>query len=184
MNLYIPVILGTAREGRQAEKVANFVLGEVKHFGLETELIDVRDFHNGATGKEPFHIHELAKKISLADGYIVVTPEYNHGYPGELKMMLDLFYEEYNRKPIGFCGVSAGILGGARVVEQLRLVSIEFRMVPIREAVYFGNVQKLFDGKGEIQDPSYRDRMKKFLEELVWYANTLQKARGEHGSAL
>ena len=100
---------------------------------------------------------------------IIVSPEYNHGYPGELKMMLDLLYKEYAQKPIGFCGVSAGGLGGARVVEQLRLVSIEFHMIPIREAMYFSSVQDLFEENGKIKDESYSPRITKFLNELVSY---------------
>lgn len=177
-KLYIPVILGTARENRQSEKVANFVRQETEKFGLETEIIDVHDFIVGITNntrKSPA-AKKLATKINQADGLIIVSPEYNHGYPGELKLMLDMLYEEYARKPIGFCGVSGGSLGGARMVEQLRLVAIELHMVPIREAVYFSNVEGLFDDK-KINDSKYHERMRKFLEELCWYGEALKTAR-------
>lgn len=60
--------------------------------------------------------------MTRADGLVIVSPEYNHGYPGEMKLMLDQLYKEYNRKPVGICGVSSGALGGARMVEQLRLI--------------------------------------------------------------
>ena len=151
-NFYIPIILGTAREGRQSEKVANFVLQEVLKAGVESEIIDVRDFRIEATdnmGKLPQAI-KFAEKVSRANGLIIVSPEYNHGYPGELKMMLDMLYGQYTHKPIGFCGVSVGPLGGARAVEQLRLVSIEFHMIPVREAVYFAGVMNLFETNGDI----------------------------------
>lgn len=178
--MYIPIILGTAREGRQSEKAAKFMLDEVKKAGIQTELIDVRDYRIPATDntqKSPA-AKKLAEKISRADGYIIVSPEYNHGYPGELKMMLDMLYRQYFNKPVGICGVSAGPLGGTRAVEQLRLVAIELHMVPIREAVYFPNVYDLFDETGEIKDAeAYKKRAAVFLEELAWYAKALKQAR-------
>ncbi|MCP6719326.1 MAG: NAD(P)H-dependent oxidoreductase [Patescibacteria group bacterium] len=179
--MYIPVILGTSRKGRQSEKVAKFMLQQASKAGLESELIDTRDFSSGVTDstKTLPQSQKLSEKISKADGLIIVSPEYNHGYPGELKMMLDMVYEEYRRKPIGICGVSAGSLGGAQMVEQLRLVGIELQMVPIRETVYFSQVQNLFDEGGGIKDESYYGRIKKFLDELIWYAKALKKAREE-----
>jgi NAD(P)H-dependent FMN reductase len=178
--MFIPVILGTAREGRNSEKVAKFVLEEVRRAGLETELIDVRDYRTEATNntEEIPQAQKLGTIIEKADGLIIVSPEYNHGYPGELKMFLDMLYDQYAGKPLGICGVSMGPLGGARMVEQLRQVSIELHMVPIREAIYFPVVQNLFDEKGVIKDPGmYAGRIKTFLDELVMYAKTLKKTR-------
>jgi len=177
--MYIPIILGTAREGRQSEKVANFMLQEARKAGLKTEIIDVRDYRTKATDDTQAlpEAKRLAGKIEKADALIIVSPEYNHGYPGELKMMLDLLYSQYARKPVGFCGVSRGGLGGARAVEQLRIVAAELHMVSIREAMYFSGVRELFDEKGEIKDESYYARAKAFLEELMWYAGALKKAR-------
>jgi NAD(P)H-dependent FMN reductase len=178
----IPVVLGTAREGRQSEKVANFILEEVKKVGLETELIDVRDYRIAATNntEEIPEAQKLSPKFDLADAFIIVAPEYNHGYPGELKMFLDMLYDQYAKKPVGLCGVSRGALGGARVVEQLRLVAAELHMVSIREALYFPTVQNLFDENGKIKDgDSYKDRVKNFLDELIWYAGALAKARSK-----
>jgi len=166
--MYIPIILGTAREGRRSENVAKFMLTEVKKFGFDTEIIDVRDFligHTDNTGKS-----NLAQKYSTlikkAEALIIVSPEYNHGYPGELKIMLDMLYAEYAGKPVGICGVSIGQFGGARMVEQLRQVLIEFSMVPIREALYFGNVSSLFDAENNITEPDFTNRVQKFLENL------------------
>lgn len=178
--MYIPVILGTARAGRQSEKVAGFILEEVKAAGYETEMIDVRDYRIEATDKTQTQpqAKKLSPEMDKADAFIIVSPEYNHGYPGELKMMLDLLYGQYAKKPVGFCGVSSGPLGGARMVEQLRQVIVELHMVPIREALYFPFVQDLFDDKGKMKDPgSYKDRIKKFLDELSWYASALKASR-------
>ncbi len=178
--MYIPIILGTAREGRKSEMVANFMLGEVKAAGLETELLDVRDYRVTATGFPGMSDKAklLAPKISKADALIIVSPEYNHGYPGELKMMLDLLYDEYFKKPMGICGVSRGGLGGSRMVEVLRLVAVELHMVNIREALYFPSVQDLFEANGAIKNrDAYTGRVKTFLDELVWYAGALKNAR-------
>jgi NAD(P)H-dependent FMN reductase len=116
--------------------------------------------------------HFGASQLILFESY---TP--NHGYPGELKMMLDQLYEEYNHKPIGICGVG-GMVGGSRMVEQLRLVAIELQMVPIRNAVYFPMAWSIFDEQGNPKDTQpYEDRLKSFFEELEWYAKALKQAR-------
>ncbi len=176
-QLYIPVILGTAREGRRSEAAAKFILEQVRQAGLETELIDVRDFLHKATQETFPGQEELGEKLKRADGYVVVSPEYNHSFPGELKLFLDTFYQEYARKPAGICGVSAGPNGGVRAVEQLRLVFVEFHAVPIREAIYFRTVADLFDEQGKIKDEGYEKFAKTFLDELVWFANALKTAR-------
>jgi NAD(P)H-dependent FMN reductase len=178
--MYIPVILGTAREGRQSERVARFVLEEALGYGLESEIIDVRHFRTAATDnteKTP-QAKKLAGKISRADGLIIVSPEYNRGYPGELKMMLDLIYEQYARKPVGFCGVSSGDMGGSRCVEQLRLVAVGLQMMPLKEALHFPGVQDLFDAEGRIKNrASYAKGVKNFLDKLTWHAAALKTAR-------
>jgi NAD(P)H-dependent FMN reductase len=178
--MYIPIILGTAREGRQSEKVAHYMLQETQKLeGVETELLDVRDYRTEATTRDADNrtVAKFSEKAAKADAFILISPEYNHGYPGELKMMLDMLYEEYHRKPVGICGVSMGGLGGVRAVEQLRLVAIEFHMVPIQNAIYFSNAGKLFDEQGNATDPAFGDRTKGFFEELLWYTKALKTAR-------
>lgn len=170
--MYIPIILGTAREGRHSEKVARFMLAELKKAGIETELIDVKDHRIAATSnaEDMPQVKALSPKFEKADGFIIVSPEYNHGYPGELKMFLDMFYNQYAHKPLGICGVSMGPLGGARMVEQLRQVSVELHMIPIREALYFPLVRQAFDENGAFKDAAaYQERIKKFLDEISWY---------------
>ena len=179
--MFIPIILGTARAERNSLMPAKYILDQVAKAGFETQLLDVKDFRLAATDNslEAPTSQEYAKIIDRADGLIIVSPEYNHGYPGELKMMLDMAYKEYFHKPVGICGGSIGILGGARMVEQLRLVCIELHMVPIREAIYFPTVQTLFDAKGAITNETYAGRVKTFLDELKWYAEALKIARGK-----
>lgn len=169
-QLFIPILLGTAREGRQSEKVANFVFEQAKAYGkFETKLIDVRDFLNIAKTQamEEKKTGEWSEIMKKAEGLIIVSPEYNHGYPGELKLMLDQLYEEYNRKPLGICGVSGGPLGGARMAEQLRLVAVELQMVCARNAVYFSNVKTLFDENGKIQDVAFEKKLTALFDEVL-----------------
>ncbi len=180
-KLFIPVLLGSARDGRYSEKAAHFVFSEIEKYGkFDTQLIDVRGFVSKPVTESAMtetKSKEWSEIMKRANGLIVVSPEYNHGYPGELKLMLDQLYDEYNRKPVGICGVSSRGIGGARMVEALKPVMIELQMVPIRSAIYFSNIKDLFDGGGAIKDSSYHDRLIKFFDELVWYASALKNSR-------
>ena len=177
--LFIPLILGTAREGRQSENVARFVFEQTKkRADVETELIDVRELpmkldDAGEQMKDP----KFSAAIERCDGLIIVTPEYNHGYPGLLKHALDMNLKEYIHKAVGICGVSAGPFGGARVIEGLLPVIRELGLVAIFEDVNFGNVAKIFDDQGNLLDQIYVRRLDKFLNELVWMARVLRHGR-------
>lgn len=177
--LYIPVILGTPRQGRRSEHAANFVLEETrKRAGVETELIDVRALGLSMNDAgEQIKIPEFSEKMKRCDGLILVVPEYNHGYPGMLKHALDTNLEEYIHKAVGLCGVSAGPFGGTRVIEHLLPVMRELGLVTTFTDVNFGNVQKLFDGEGKLQDESFVRRVGKFLDELLWMARVLRHGR-------
>ena len=177
--MYIPIILGTAREGRQSEKAARFMLQKALEAGLESEIFDVRDYRLPATDnskKSPQAI-QLAEKVERMAGLIIVSPEYNHGYPGELKMMLDMLFSEYAHKPVGICGVSSGAWGGVRMTEQLRLVCLAAHMVPTGEAVHFPRIQELFDDQGQLLGKSQHGQARRLLEELIWYARALKAER-------
>jgi len=178
-RLFIPVVLGTVRQGRQSERVAQFVFSEVKkREGVETELIDIRNLpmkldDAGEQMKDPI----FSEIVQRADGLVLVVPEYNHGYPGLLKHALDMNLEEYIHKAVGICGVSAGPFGGARVIENLLPVIRELGLVTIFEDVNFGSVRKLFDESGKLLDENYVRRVDKFLEELIWMARVLRYGR-------
>ena len=177
--LFIPIILGTARQGRQSENVARFVFEQTKkRADVETELIDVRKLpmrldDAGEQMKDP----NFSATIQRCDGLIIVTPEYNHGYPGLLKHALDMNLKEYIHKAVGICGVSAGPFGGARVIEGLLPVMRELGLVTIFEDVNFGNVEALFDEQGNMVDNNYVRRVRKFLDELIWMTRVLRQGR-------
>jgi NAD(P)H-dependent FMN reductase len=177
--IFIPVILGTPRQGRMSEYVAKFVVGEVaKRNGVETELIDVRDIPlSTMDAGEAIKDSQFSATVMRADALIVVTPEYNHGYPGMLKHLLDTNLKEYIHKAVGICGVSAGGFGGTRVIQNLLPVMRELGLVTIFWDVNFSNVHKLFDDSGTLLDKSYIQRTDKFLQELIWMAKVLRYGR-------
>jgi NAD(P)H-dependent FMN reductase len=177
--LFIPIILGTARQGRRSEHAARFVFEQTKKRGdVETELIDVRELpmkldDAGEQMKDP----KFSAAIDRCDGLVIVTPEYNHGYPGLLKHALDMNLKEYIHKAVGICGVSAGPFGGARMIQGLLPVMRELGLVAIFEDVNFGKVQSIFDEQGKLLDQTYVRRVDKFLNELIWMARVLRHGR-------
>jgi NAD(P)H-dependent FMN reductase len=177
--LFIPIILGTSRRGRQSENVARFVFEQTrKRAGVEAELIDVCTLPMRLDDAgEQMKDAKFSATINRCDGLIIVTPEYNHGYPGLLKHALDMNLEEYIHKAVGICGVSAGPFGGVRVIEALLPVMRELGLVTIFWDVNFGNVEKLFDDQGNLLDQSYVRRLDKFLNELIWMARLLRYGR-------
>ena len=178
--LFIPVILGTPREGRASEHVARFVLNQLgKRSGIETEFVDVRGvpLPTADAGEQIKHLG-FSAMAARADGFVLVTPEYNHGYPGMLKHLLDTNLKEYVHKAVGICGVSAGPWGGTRVIENLLPVMRELGLVTIFWDGNFSHVRRLFDENGQILDaPTHERRMEKFISELVWMARVLRHGR-------
>lgn len=177
--MFIPVILGTSRQGRMSEHVANFVVGEVaQRHGIETQLIDIGDIplpttDAGESIKDP----QFSAAIMRADALILVVPEYNHGYPGLLKHVLDTNLKDYIHKAVGICGVSAGPFGGTRVIQNLLPVLPELGLVTIFWDGNFSNVQQLFNDSGKLLDEAYIQRLDKFLKELLWMAKVLRYGR-------
>lgn len=163
-----------------SEHVAKFVLSQVVSLeDVETELFDVRalSFPTDDAG-EQIKSPVLSAAMMRADALVIVTPEYNHGYPGLLKHVLDTNLKEYVHKAVGLVGVSAGPWGGTRVVENLLPVMRELGLVTIFWDGNFSNVRKVFDpATGALLDDAYVRRLEKFLKELVWMAKVLRHGR-------
>ena len=177
--LFIPVILGTARMGRMSLHAARLVTGELgKRAGVETDLIDIAKLPlpTNDAGEAIKHA-DFSAKMDKADALVVVSPEYNHGYSGLLKHVLDSCLKEYIHKAVGIVGVSAGPFGGTRVIQNLLPVMREIGLVTIFWDVNFSNVQKVFAEDGRLLDESYIRRIDKFLKELIWMAKTLRQGR-------
>lgn len=177
--LFIPVILGTARQGRASEHVARFVLREVaSRDGVETELVDIREIPlSTQDAGEAIKDSKFSATVARADALLIVTPEYNHGYPGLLKHVLDTNLKEYIHKAVGVCGVSAGGFGGTRVVQNLLPVLRELGLVTIFWDGNFSGAHKLFDAGGKVLDEAYVKRIDQFLKELIWMAKVLRYGR-------
>jgi len=178
-SLFIPVILGTVRKGRTSENVARFVFEETKkREGVETELIDIRDIRVAVDDAgEAIKDSRFSATVERADGLVLVVPEYNHGYPGMLKHVLDSNLKEYVHKAVGICGVSAGGFGGTRVIEHLLPVMRELGLVTIFWDGNFSQAQNLFDAEGKLLDESHIKRIDKFLGELIWMSKVLRYGR-------
>jgi NAD(P)H-dependent FMN reductase len=148
--------------------------------GVETELIDIAKLaiavdDAGESAKD----EEFAETMNRSDALVIVVPEYNHGYPGMLKHVLDTNLHEYVHKAVGVVGVSAGIFGGARVIQNLIPVMRELGLVQIFWDVNFTTVGSRFDADGTLVDESFIPRIEKFVDELIWMAETLRYGR-EH----
>lgn len=162
----IQIILGTTRDGRNGSKVSSWVmnyLSTLKTKDVEFELVDLLDwdlpfvhYHMPPLmGEYPKgKVQDWANKIAEADGYLIVTPEYNHGYPAVLKNALDLINKEWNGKPVAFVSYGAAA-GGVRAVEQLIQVVVELRMHPLKDQVNIQNIWAAFDEEGKVIDDHY-----------------------------
>jgi NAD(P)H-dependent FMN reductase len=177
--LSIPVILGTTRKGRMSEHAARFMVRQIeKRNGVTTELIDISKLpmpidDAGEAIKDP----AFSEKMAMADALVIVTPEYNHSFPGLLKHILDTCLKEYIHKAAGIVGVSAGPFGGIRAIQDFLPVMRELGLVNIFWDVNFGNVSKVFDESGNLVDQAFVQRADKFLNELIWMAKTLRYGR-------
>src|SRR5262245_15156738 len=152
--LFVPVILGTPRRGRMSEHAARLMHAQVAaRDGIETELVDVAKLQipvddAGEAVKDP----GFSDLVNRADALVIVAPEYNRGYPGLLKHVLDTNLKEYIHKAVGVVGVSAGGFGGARVIENMLPVLRELGLVTIFWDVNFSNVHRTFGDDGALLD--------------------------------
>ncbi len=181
-KVFIPILLGTNRKDRESENVARWVLDQMEaREEIETKFFDVRDFdlpkdnYGTEIGKD---FPEWRDAIIRADGLVIVTPEYNHGYPGSLKSVLDLLLKEYIHKAVGFVGVSAQVWGGTRVIEACVPMVRELGLAVTFSDLNFPRVQDKFDDAGNLLDDAYIERAKGFLDELVWMSRALKWGRG------
>ena len=180
-ELNIPILLGTNRKLRKSHFAAHWLLGEMqKRPEIETRLFDVADFalpHDDYGQEIKEHFPEWRDAIIRADGLVIVTPEYNHGYPGTLKAVLDLLLREYIHKAVGFVGVSAGPWGGTRVIEALLPAVREMGLAATFTDLNFPKIQNVFDEDGKLLDLAFEKRAAGFLDELVWMSRVLRWGR-------
>lgn len=180
----LKIILGSVREGRLGERVAKWVSEELKKEKIDHEVLDLKDypmpFVDSAT--QPFSldkkypytsVQDWSNKIDEASAYIVVTPEYNHGYPAVLKNGFDWLGKEFWSKPVAFISYSDGPIGGARAVEQLRLVVGSFNMYDLRNAISIGKANDVISEDGKCSIEALGDQLLDITKELSKVAKSL-----------
>ncbi|MEA2727160.1 MAG: hypothetical protein QOF70_1635 [Acetobacteraceae bacterium] len=185
---HIGIVISTTREGRFGDKPAAWIRDLAAARGdLEVEIIDLRDYPMPFFDEpaSPLYVppkNEAARrwgqKVAELDGFIFVTAEYNRGVPAALKNALDYAYKEFNRKPAAYVGY--GGVGGARAVEQLRLISVELQMAPTRSGVHIGGADffgMLMQGKTFADMPHLEPTAVTMLDELTWWVHALKSAR-------
>jgi NAD(P)H-dependent FMN reductase/AcrR family transcriptional regulator len=190
--LRIGLIIGSVRDGRFGPTVASWLAKEMdRHHVFETDVIDLAEVglpHRQQSkpvrtgGYASAAVRAYADRIAVADAFVMITPEYNHGYPASLKLAIDSVCPEWRAKPVGFASYG-GISGGLRAVEQLRLVVAELGMVSIRETVSFAMARRAFSADGSPLDPAAASAAHQMLDELAWWARALRTARIEHPPA-
>ena len=165
----IPVILGTTRKGRLSLHAAKLILGQLqRRQHVTTQLIDIAQLSLPVDDAgEQVKDARFSAAMERADAVVIVSPEYNHSFPGLLKHVLDSCLKEYIHKAAGVVGVSAGVFGGTRVIEHFQPVLRELGLVSIFWDVNVGGVEKVFDQNGQLLDQAYIRRTEKFLSELI-----------------
>ncbi|MGH8362742.1 MAG: NADPH-dependent FMN reductase [Gammaproteobacteria bacterium] len=191
MTSKIGIILGSTRPGRNGEAVAKWVYEIArKRRDAEFELVDIADYHLphldepvppslGQYGKP--HTHAWAKKIALFDGFVFVTPEYNHSTSGALKNAIDFLYQEWNNKAAGF--VSYGSAGGARAVEHLRLVMAELQIATVRAQVMLSLFTDFENFSRFKPNPRHEAEVNTMLDQLVAWSGALRSLRERQTNA-
>lgn len=185
----ILVVLGSIREGRVGDKVSGWVMEETGKRGsdFEYELLDLKDYPmksyeekdhpailNGNTSDE--NANKWIKKVKEADGFLFITPEYNHLPSGALKNAIDYAYNEWAKKPIAYVSYG-GASGGSRVVEILRLAAIEEHMIPIRESVVIQFVHSKVEDNKLIPDGYMQKALPTTLDQLEYWTKSLKPLR-------
>jgi NAD(P)H-dependent FMN reductase len=177
--LNIPVVLGTVRQGRASEHAAHLFAELLnRRAGVISRVIDISTVpmpvdDAGEAIKDP----SFARAMTEADGLVIVTPEYNHSFPGLLKHVLDSCLSEYIHKAVGVVGVSAGPFAGARVIQNLLPVMREIGLSTIFWDVNIGSVAKVFSEDGRLLDEAVVRRSDRFIKELIWMAKVLRHGR-------
>ncbi|MCD6013205.1 MAG: NADPH-dependent reductase [Flavipsychrobacter sp.] len=185
--LNLKIILGSTRPGRKGEPVANWFYDmAIKHAKFRTELLDLAKInlpfldepqHPRLKKYEHQHTKEWSATIEPADAVVIVTPEYNYGYPAPLKNALDFIYQEWNYKPVGFVSYG-GIAAGTRSVQMLKQVVNALKMVALTDNVNIPFIAKHVDENSKFVTDEHIDKSaNSMLDELYKWAEALKAMR-------
>jgi NAD(P)H-dependent FMN reductase len=196
-KIKIKIIIGSIRDGRFGERPANWINEELKKWdGIDVELLDLKDYPmplfdsaippSGLKMKYPDeNVQKWSAKVNDGDAFIIITPEYNYGYPSSLKNAIDWLFPEWARKAVGF--ISYGSVGGGRAAEQLRIVALGVKLVPINRGIYISweYLMKAMNDKSlsnadlfaPLRNRAGSDQLAIFMDDLLWMAKALKAAR-------
>ena len=186
MALNTAVIYGSVRRDRQGIKAARFLVKRLEERGHEVSLVDplefphplldlrYREYEEGTAPEAMQQVHGI---LDAADGFVIVSAEYNHGVPPALKNLIDHYLPEYRRKPTAIATYSAGTFAGARVLASLRDTMATVGSISIPAVFTISMVGKSFDADGNALDEAYDNRVGKFLDDYEWYARIMKVAR-------
>ncbi len=180
----IAVIVGSVRSDRQGIKVARWLEQKLKERNHTVFFIDPMELNLPLLDrmykemKEPTQkLKDLREMIKDADGYMPLTPEYNHSTSSVLKNTLDYFLEEYFFKPSAIVSYSVGGFGGITAAQQLRIIFAELGAPSISSSFSISRVQNVFDENGKLTDKNYDKRVDRFLDEFEWYVDAFKNQR-------
>jgi len=185
-RLVVPVIFGSVRTERQGIKAARYMVAELTRRGCEAVLIDPleyrlplldRMYKEYEPGTAPAQLETLAKLYRRADGFAIVSAEYNNGIPPALKNLLDHFLEEYFWRPSGIVCYSGGRFGGVRAAMQLRMTLGELGMPSIPSLLPIPKIADAFSDDGTPADPKFTSYNEQFFDEFLWYMEALKERR-------
>lgn len=185
-KLKIAVLLGSVRRDRLGSRASKLVIRELERRGHEVHLVDPIDlqlplldrmYKEHPQGEAPEPLERLAELYRSADGFLIVSGEYNHGIPPALKNLLDHFLEEYFWRPSGIVCYSAGGFGGVRAAMQLRMTLAELGMSSVPSLLPIPRIEQSIDEAGIAREPLVDRSAGRFLDEFTWYAKALAKAR-------
>jgi NAD(P)H-dependent FMN reductase len=186
MSLNTAVIYGSARRARKGINVARFAARKLEERQHEVTLIDTAEYElplldlmykEYDAGTAPAPMQAVGEILAAADGFVIVTGEYNHSVPAALKNLLDHYQSEYLYKPSAIVTYSAGPFGGVRALINMRGIMAELGSPAIPSAFPVSAVFKAFDDDGNAVDKAYEERVGKFLDEYEWYARALKRER-------
>ena len=175
----LAVIVGSVREGRIGASVARWFVDQVDHdagAGAHLDVIDLAalDLPDDLSGGGD--TQDLAERIGRADAVVVITPEYNRGYPGPLKTAIDAVVSQWSAKPVGFVAYG-GVSGGLRAVEHLRPVFAELHAVTVQAVVSLPYAWDCLDADGTLHASRAESAARTMLGQLAWWARALREAR-------
>src|SRR5271165_7213109 len=182
LSLDIPIVLGSIRIGRKSRSIALFIHSRMAADPrLKADLLDLGEYSFPMMDQRlsemktvPPGLQSFSDKLEVADGLLIVSPEYKGGVPGVLKNALDYLKPGIlRRKPVGICTVSSGGFGGVNCLMQLRLTILALGGLPIPDVLPVSRVQELFNDDGQPTDETWSSKLMPFLDELLFYAKAL-----------